>query len=73
MENLFATIEVIANPIAVLMVAAGAFFFVIGGANEAHRKKGKGLIMYAVVGYILATVALPMFYNIVSGVTGISY
>ncbi|MEX0877569.1 MAG: hypothetical protein WDZ40_01740 [Candidatus Spechtbacterales bacterium] len=66
MEQLFSTIEVIANPIAVLMIALGAFYFVIGGANEAYRKKGKGLVVYAVVGYLLATVAFPMLYNIVS-------
>ena len=71
MQNLFTTVEVIANPVAVLMIALGAFYFVIGGANEAHRKKGKGLIVYAVVGYLLATVAFPVLYGIVSGVVGI--
>ncbi|MDX1608029.1 MAG: hypothetical protein R3251_02375 [Candidatus Spechtbacterales bacterium] len=70
-EQLFATIQVLANPVAVLMIAAGAFFLLIGGGSEKHRKKGKGLIVYAVVGYILLTVALPVAFNMIGGIAGV--
>ena len=46
--------------IAVIMILAGAFYYVTGGSNEETLKKGKNLIIYGLVGVAIATLAFAI-------------
>lgn len=58
--------------VAFLLFVWGMFqYFIAGGANEEAREKGKSLLIYAILGFVVIVVFWGII-NLLSGVTGLS-
>jgi len=71
MDALFASMEMFAKSISVLLIVVGAFLVMAGGGAEERRKKGIRLIAGAVALYLVVSAGLPLVFGMFGGAIGL--
>lgn len=55
--------------VAAIMLVYGAYLYVTAGANEDHAKKGKTVVVYAIIGIIVGALVYAIV-NVATGLIG---